>query len=298
MRNNKIVDDAFIDRMEAFSLHLKNYMNGWFGGNHRTRIYGNTVEFADYREYQFGDDIRRIDWNLYSRFEKYFIKQFVDERQMHIQIFLDCSASMDYPEKALFAMRVAASLGFLAVDNMDKTSFKIIRGKQADDLCGTMVGKSAFFRGVGELEKVKFFGDSDLSTAVINAHSPGYNDGLVVIISDFMTENNWKKAVDYLLYRKKQILLIQVLMEEELDPRYNGRTFMRDAEALDIMDGRNLKLRITKSHYRAYLAAMADFKEDIKNFATSRGVDFITARSDEPIEKILFNRLYELDVIR
>jgi hypothetical protein len=104
--------------------------------------------------------------------------------------------------------------------------------------------------------------------------------------------------VDYLLYRKKQVLLIQVLMEEELDPRYNGRTFMRDTEALDIMDGRNLKLRITKSHYRAYLAAMADFKEDIKNFATSRGVDFITARSDEPIEKILFNRLYELDVIR
>jgi len=298
MKTNKVVDDAFIDRLEAFSLHLKNYMSGWFGGNHRTKIYGQTIEFADYREYQFGDDIRRIDWNLYSRFEKYFIKQFVDERQMHIQIFLDCSYSMDYPAKSLFAMRVAAALGYLAIDNMDKASFKVIRGRHSDDVCGTMVGKTAFFRGVGELEKVKFFGDSDLSTAIINTHSPGYNDGLVIIISDFLTENNWKKAVDYLLFRKKQVLLIQVLTPDELDPYYSGRTFLRDSEAIDILDGRNMKLKITKSHYRAYLAAMKDFLQDIKDFAISRGVDFLSATTDEPIEKVVFHKLFEMDVLR
>ena len=298
MRNNKVVDDAFIDRLEAFSLHLKNYMSGWFGGNHRTRIYGNTVEFADFREYTFGDDIRRIDWNLYSRFEKYFIKLFVDERQMCVQVFLDCSASMDYPDKSLYAMRAAATLGYLAVDNMDKTAVKIIRGNASDDLCGTMVGKNAFFRGMGELEHVKFYGDSDLSKAIINSPNPGYNDGLVVIISDFLTESNWKKAVDYLLFKRKQVLLVQVLSPEDIDPYFSGRTFLRDSESIDDMDGRNMKLKITKAHYRAYQAAMTDFIADIKTFATSRGVDFITTRTDEALEKVFFQQLLQADIMR
>ena len=82
----KIISDEFIGHLESLVLNMKGPMKGYFGGNHRTNSYGSTVEFADFREYVLGDDIRRIDWNLYSRFEKHFIKLFVDERQMHIQI--------------------------------------------------------------------------------------------------------------------------------------------------------------------------------------------------------------------
>ena len=98
------------------------------------RTYGQTVEFADYREYMLGDDIRRIDWNLYSRFEKFFLKLFTDERQMHTQIFIDCSASMgkDMPEKAGYTIAAAAALGYLSVHNMDKVSFKLIKGDKGD----------------------------------------------------------------------------------------------------------------------------------------------------------------------
>ena len=123
------LNDEFFSRLETLALNLRADLSGYFGGKHFVRSYGQTVEFADYREYQLGDDIRRIDWNLYSRFEKYFIRLFTDERQMDVQIFLDCSASMGKENrgKAAYAVSVAAALGFLSVHNMDKVSFKLIK---------------------------------------------------------------------------------------------------------------------------------------------------------------------------
>ena len=104
------LNDAFFSRLETLALELRADLAGFFGGKHLVKTYGQTVEFADYREYMLGDDIRRIDWNLYSRFEKFFIKMFTDERQMHTQIFVDTSASMgkDVPEKGAYAVAVAA----------------------------------------------------------------------------------------------------------------------------------------------------------------------------------------------
>jgi uncharacterized protein (DUF58 family) len=297
---NRIIDDDFLSRLEAVALYMQAPMQGYFGGNHRTRSYGNTVEFADFREYALGDDIRRIDWNLYSRFEKYFIRLFVDERQMHIQIFLDCSASMEKADslKSVYAMRVAAALGFLSVRNMDKTSFRLIQGGFAEDLCGIITGKDAFFRAVGALEETQFKGTADIESAVTGCVNPGTNDGLTVIISDFLSDSNWKKAVDYLLYRHRQVMLIQVLSPDEIDPAYSGRIRLVDSEAEDALDERNMKMKITRSDFKAYKAALKDFLADMKGFCASRGVSFISARTDEPVERLIFEKLYETGTVK
>lgn len=189
------LNDAFFSRLETLSLNLKSSLSGYFGGKHLVNTYGQTVEFADFREYQLGDDIRRIDWNLFSRFEKYFLKLFTDERQMQVQIFLDCSGSMgkDNPRKAAYAVASAAALGFLAVQNMDKLSFCLMKGKHSEDPFGTIVGKNSFFRAVHTLEQVRFEEDSDLETCVTSYPNTGDNNGLSVIISDFFTDSNWKK---------------------------------------------------------------------------------------------------------
>lgn len=140
------LNDGFFSRLETLALNLKTNLSGYFGGKHLVSTYGQTVEFSDFREYQPGDDIRRIDWNLYSRFEKYFLKLFTDERQMQVQIFIDCSASMgkDNPKKAAYVVATAAALGFLAVQNMDKASFYLMKGDNAENENGTIVGKNAF----------------------------------------------------------------------------------------------------------------------------------------------------------
>ncbi len=293
------LNDEFFSRLETLALNLRANLAGFFGGKHLVKTYGQTVEFADYREYMLGDDIRRIDWNLYSRFEKYFLKLFTDERQMHTQIFLDCSASMSKadPHKAAYALGTAAALGFLSVHNMDKVSFKLIKGARAEDPYGTIVGKKSFFNAISSLENLEFAGESDISKAVIQTPNMGTNDGLTVIISDFFTELDWKKAIDYLAHKKRQVLLVQVLTPDEVEPLYDGRVDLIDAESEDLADPKNMRLRITRSMQMAYDEAMKDFIADIKSYCVSRGADFITVRTDEPIEKVLFGELLKVGIM-
>lgn len=293
------LNDEFFSRLETLSLEMRADLAGFFGGKHLVKTYGQTVEFADYREYALGDDIRRIDWNLYSRFEKYFLKLFTDERQMHTQIFLDCSASMgkDNPQKSAFAIGVAAALGYLSVHNMDKVSYKLIKGNRAEDPFGTIVGKRAFFSAMSGLEELTFEGDCDLASAVIGCENTGNNDGLTLIISDFFTDSDWRRAVDYLAYKKRQILLVQVLTPEEMDPTYSGRVNLIDSEAEDLTDARNMKMNIDVSAQLAYEQALSALKAEIYDFCVSRGATFVTLPTDKPIEKVLFKELLKVGIV-
>ena len=293
------LNDAFFSRLETLALELRPNLAGFFGGKHKVSTYGQTVEFADYREYQLGDDIRRIDWNLYSRFEKYFLKLFTDERQMHTQVFIDCSASMgkDNPEKANYAVAMAAALGYLSVHNMDKVSFKLVKGEKSEDPFGTIVGKRAFFDAISSLEEVEFDGESNMREAVVNTPNTGSNDGLSVIISDFFHEDDWKKAVDYLCYKKRQVLLIQVLTPDEVDPSYTGRVHLIDVESNNMDDDRNMKIKIDRASQLAYEHAMRDIKEELKTFCHSRGVDYVMICTDQPVEKALFKELLKVGIM-
>lgn len=298
MKRN-IIDDEFIGRLETLGLWLKNQMTGYFGGNHKTTAYGSTVEFADYREYTPGDDLRRIDWNLFSRFDKYYIRLFTDERQMHNQILIDSSASMDDGEgKAEYALKTAAALGYLSVQGMDRTSIKLIRGKVLQTVGQRMTGKESFYGTVSELENLNFAGDADICAAIKNSQELGHDDGLTVIISDLFTESDWKQAVDYLLYKKREVLLVQVLTPAEANPDYFGRMHLLDAEAVDADDRKNMRMRITKSEYQAYLQALSDYLEDVEQFCRSRNVGYVRVNTANPIEKELLNKLYETEAIR
>ena len=293
------LNDEFFSRLESLALNLRKDLGGFFGGKHLVSTYGQTVEFADYREYMLGDDIRRIDWNLYSRFEKYFIKLFTDERQMHVQIYLDCSGSMGKvnPKKGAYAVGVAAALGYLAIHNMDKVSYPLIKGNVAENPFGTLVGKNAFFRAMNTLDQIEFADEADISSAVLGNPNTGTGDGLTVIISDFFSDSDWKKAVDYLLYKKKQILLVQVFSPDELDPSYTDRVNLIDSESTDMADPKNMKLRINKSMQIAFKEAVAAFYADIRDFCKRRDAGFIALDCEKPIEKELFSELLKRGIV-
>lgn len=292
------MNDDFFSRLETCALNLKRELSGFFGGKHLVKTYGQTVEFADYREYMLGDDIRRIDWNLFSRFEKYFLKLFTDERQMHTQIYLDCSASMGKisQQKAAYATAFAAALGFLSVHNMDKLSYRMLHGTKAEDPFGLIVGKTPFFRAVSQFDDLKFEDDADLEKSIVGSEVSQAN-GLSVIISDFFTESNWKKAVDYLSYKKRQVLLVQIMTPEEKDPAYSGRVNLIDSEAADALDERNMKMRITRGMQQAYEEALKDYTEDMSSFCASRGAGFISVSTDKPIEKAIFGELLKTGIL-
>ena len=294
-----LLNDAFFSRLETLDLNLRSNLIGYFGGKHFVKTYGQTVEFADYREYQLGDDIRRIDWNLFARFGKHYLKLFTDERQMKVQIFLDCSASMgkDNPEKANYAIATAAALGFLGVHNMDKVEYNFMRGTRCDNPYGTIIGKNSFFRAISDIKNLTFDEETDIEACVTSSQDTSRGNSLSIIISDFMTESNWKKAIDYLCYKNRQVLLIHILTPDELDPAYDGRVSLIDSESLDLSDTKNMKMNITRSMQMAYEEAMKDFKEDVRSFVVRRGGSCVFVNTDNPIEQVLFGGLFKVGIM-
>lgn len=296
----KVIDSGFIAMLETHDLHIKQPMNGLFGGTRRSTAYGSSAEFADFREYTPQDDLRRVDWNLYARFEKLFLKLFSDERQLHHHIYLDSSASMDWgePNKAHTALKLAAALGFLSVRSMDRLSLYAIHENTCENLFGTIIGLESFYRAADILNTVKFYGDGDIGTAINSLEKPGNGNGISVIISDFLTDSDWESAVDYLLYHKREVHLIQVLSRDELTPNLSGKVFMLDAEATHEDDERNYRCEITRSSVKAYEEAFLYHQNKIRQFCEAREVGFITICSDANIEHMLFEEATEVGLIQ
>lgn len=295
----QIIDGGFIAMLEARDLRIQNPMNGMFGGNRRSRAYGSSAEFADFREYAPGDDLRRIDWNLYARFEKLYMKLFVDERQLHHKIYIDASASMDWgePNKAHIALKLAAAIGYLSVQAMDRVSFYAIHEDSCEDLCQTIIGREAFYNAANILNTVDFYGDGDIGAAFEALENPGNGDGISVIISDFLTDSDWKSAVDKLLYHNREVYLIQVLSRDEITPDISGKVLMLDAESIDEDDGKNYRSEVTRSSVKAYEEAFLYHQKEIKRFCAARNVGFITVCSDESVERMLFQKATEVGLI-
>lgn len=295
----QVVDGAFLSILEARDLKIRDPMNGLFGGNRRSKAYGSSAEFADFREYIPGDDLRRIDWNLYARFEKLFLKLFVDERQLHHRIYLDASASMDWGEpcKADIALKLAAALGYMGVSAMDRVSFYAVHQKRCEDLTRTVMGREAFYKAIDALNKLDFYGDGDLGAAICQDRDIGHGDGLSFIISDFLSDTDWKTAVDQLLFHKREVHLIQVLSPDEIAPGMSGKVHLLDAEATGEEDRRNHRADVTRSYMKAYQEAFAWHRKDITDFCASREVGFISICTDESIEQMLFKKATEAEMI-
>ena len=127
--NKNYLNAEFFAKLDNLLLNLRTSLSGYIGGQHQIKKYGQSIEFADYKNYELGDDIRKIDWNLYARLGKYFLKLNTDERQMHVQIFLDCSSSMGLlVTKKDYALSISLALGYLALNNGDKVTFYLLKG--------------------------------------------------------------------------------------------------------------------------------------------------------------------------
>lgn len=294
MSEGGILTGAFLDALQALDLYLHQPVNGHYSGERPSRAYGSSTEFADYRDYVPGDDLRRIDWNLAGRFDKYYIKRFMDEKQARNRIYLDGSASMGQDGKDLTALRLAAALGYLSVANMDSVSYRLLSGSGCAALTDHISGKERFFQGVQKLEKVAFQGTVDLGRAVPGDADPGLGDGVSYILSDLLTQSDWKGAVKELLGRGRQVAVVQVLSPEELEPSVRGALGLWDVE-----DGKNrLRVEVDRSALKAYSQAVDFFLQDIRRFCAAHQVGYMMVRSDERVEEVLLTKGCAEELIR
>ena len=289
-----VIDEGFLQSLERLEMLIKNNYAGRFGGNRKSKSFGSSCEFADYRDYMPGDDISKIDWNAYARFDKLYEKLYLDERQMHTKIYIDASRSMDYGEsgKAEQAIRLAAAIAYLSVSQMDRVSVYTVKDSSVEEIV-TMVGKDAFLSGVGRLNDIVFSSDSFISDAIM-PERVGYGDGMSVIISDFLTDNDYERAIDLLADKRRHTLCLQILSPEEENPMMRGKVHLFDSENSERYYRKNIDREIA----RAYREAVAYVKERIKNYCLSRGADYLFILSNDDLGEIFFNKMVDLGVLK
>ncbi len=284
---NRIFDDAFLKRLDSLSLRFTKAVNTSYTGGRRSKALGSTVEFSNFREYNQGDDFRRIDWNAYARFEKFFIKLFLDEKQLNVRIFIDLSASMDFgePTKLTAAKKLAAAFAYLAFRARDKVEIIGLSDGGSEAISGSVTTLQGFYRTLEVLENTEAHGDTRLDSSLrgIKGIHPG--DGAAILISDLMSDEEYKKALDYLLFMRQEVIVIHLLCPEEIDPQLEGMLRLEDSEKNTFCE-----INATQETLSYYQKALEEFRNQIKSLCMSRGITLICASSDEDMENVLIER--------
>jgi len=290
-----VINEAFLSEIEALQTLLKNNIAGMFGGNHQSKNFGSSCEFADYRDYVPGDDISKIDWNVYARFDKLYEKLYLDERQMHTKIYIDASRSIGHgnPEKAEQAIRMAATFAYLSVAEMDKVSIYAIHENRVDEIISGMVGKEAYLNSINKLNEIEFFSDVSIGEAILSSNV-GLGDGYSILISDFLTDENYEIAIDRFAERKRDILCIQVLARDELNPQFRGKMHLYDSEnPLSFF-----RKKIDKDRVNAYKTALKYVTERIKNYCETRDGHYILVPAHAKPSDVFFSDMVDLGVLK
>ncbi len=291
-----VIDEAFLAELESLQTLLKNNVAGMFGGNHQSKNFGSSCEFADYRDYVPGDDITKIDWNVYARFDKLYQKLYLDERQMHTRIYIDASRSMQHgtPEKAEQAIKMAAAFAYLSVNEMDKVSIYAIHGDRVDEVISGIVGKDSYYNYINKLNEIEFTDDVSISQAILSSVKIGMGDGYSILISDFLTDEDYERAIDRFAERKRDILCLQILSREEINPQMRGKMHLFDAEN----DLNFFRKRIDKDRIEAYKAALQHVVERIKNYCESRGGYYLFVPADAKLGDVFFGNMADMGVLK
>ena len=289
------ITEELLTQIENLQMLLKNNVAGMFGGNHKSRTYGSSCEFADYRDYVDGDDTTKLDWNAYARFDKLYLKLFLDERQMHTRIYIDASRSMEYgdPKKAERALLYAAVIAYLSVCEMDKVSIYVIKDKAVHEIIRGMVGKESFLSSIHLLEEITFDGDSFISEAIVPAQV-GYGDGLSVIISDFLTENDYEAAIDHLISKRRDVFCLQILSLSELSPQARGKVHFFDSENTGLFYRKDIDREIAKAYKRALEYATGR----VRDYCMARGADYLLVSAEDKPQDVLFEKLVNMGVFQ
>src|SRR6516165_9225206 len=257
-----LLDPKFLARLEQLELVSKKIFLGRMKGERLSKRKGQSVEFADYRNYVVGDDLRFLDWHLFARLDRLFIRLFMEEEDLHFYVLLDNSLSMDFgnPTKLRFAKQVAAALGFIGLVNMDRVVIEAFNDRLTQSLPAVR-GRRSLWRMMDFLQKIESAGPSDLKKALRTFSLKCSGKGIVVLLSDFMDKGGFEDALRYLVARQMDIYVIQVLSQEEIEPEIVGDLKLVDVEDDDVAEitVSGPLLRRYKQNLAAYRAAIYEF---------------------------------------
>ncbi len=283
----QLFDAEFLHKLEFLQLIARRIFAGRVKGERRSPRHGTSIEFADYREYESGDDFRYVDWNIYSRLDKLFVKLFTEEEDLSIHILIDSSNSMSFgsPPKMDYAARVAAALGYIGLSDLDRVGVASFSSKLARPLPPTR-GKNQVFNLFNYLENIECGGETNFSQCVQEYILRTRGAGVMILISDLMDSNGYERGLDFLRYRKFDIFLLQIVCDEELDPRVRGEVKFIDAETRE-----RIELTVSEPTLNYYKGTVEKFFSGIEDYCLKRQIDYIRTSTSIPFEELVLKYL-------
>jgi len=311
-----LLTPELLRRLEQFQLLAARRAKSSAKGERRSRARGQSVEFADHRSYVPGDDFRYLDWNLFGRLDKLFLKLYEEERELPVRIFLDASESMTFgePRKFDFARQVAAAIGYVALCGFDRVSVIPFPNAEARNGAKTETSniqhptsnaqQSAIegaLRSVrGKKSSMQFFqnlnaltaaGGADLNVSLRRGALEARHTGLAIVLSDFLDPAGYESGLTTLVGRGFQVNVVQILAPEELAPTTFGDLRLVDSESGGLQE-------VTFGRYRmkAYQQTVQNFIQRLREYTTKRGINFFMAPSNMDLQDLLLKQLRKSEV--
>lgn len=292
-----LFDESTLRKLNQLTLVASRVRAGAIKGERRSSRRGSSVEFADYRDYTPGDDLRRLDWNIYARLERPFIKLLEEEEDLAVHILVDGSRSMDWGEseehKFNYARRITAGLGAVTLASGDVLTVGLLqRGSVAAEF-GPARGQASLQRLFGFLEELQPGGETQLNLAMRAYAIRPRRAGLVILISDLLTPEGCEASLRQLLGRGHEAVLVHVLSPDELDPPLAGDLQLVDSEtnqAQDVsLDG------AIRAQYRARAQAWI---QATQLACRKQGVRYLDVTTSLPWDQVLLLEMRQAGIVK
>jgi uncharacterized protein (DUF58 family) len=287
--DEQLFDREFLRKLEYLSFVSRRIYRGQTRGAHSSLRRGSSLDFADYRTYQPGDDFRYIDWSIFGRLDRLFVRLYAEEEDLSVHLLLDTSASMGYgsPRKVDFARRVAAALCSIGIRSLDRVGVTTF----AAGLQGALAprrGRGQLFHLLDYLSTVRVGGRTDISRSLEDYALRCRNPGLAIIITDLLddAQSAWSRGLRALAFRRFEIVLIHVLDREEASPREEGALKLTDLET-----GRVLAVSVDRPLIASYRRHVADFHDSVEEFCLRNQVEYLRAATVVPFEDVVLRYL-------
>lgn len=282
-----LLDNAILNRVERMRLRPRRRLTNRSRGEHLSGKGGSSTDFADYRDYAVGDDMRYVDWNIFARLHRPYIKQFQHEEELHIVLLVDASTSMLFDDKLLKARQLAAALGIMGLLGIERVSAFAIHQREGQPWRlppGT--GRPRMRQLLAFLEQIEGGGNVPIEQAIETMLKFHRGRGVAVLLSDFLTFSDLTRPLNMLYSAGLEVWGLQILGASEVSPAVEGDLRFVDSETGETLDITNAgELLSLYQDHRQWL------REHLNQQCRRRNGRFHAITSDMPLDQILFDQL-------
>ena len=287
---NDLLDPSLVASLDRLDLMSKKMLQGRMQGERRSRRRGQGMDFADFRPYAAGDDLRFVDWNIYGRLDRLFLKMFLEEEDLGLVIAIDGSASMDSgtPHKFDVARRIAMALGYVGLVNQHRVTLSLLQDGRANCLSG-LRGRRRTADAASWLISQKAAGTSGFDSACRALASARLGRGMVIVISDYLLREGYENGLRALAARGWDVFALQILSPQEMDPRAGDQS--PDVRLVDSENKSEVEITLTSSVVRDQKRRLESFNATLRETCLKLGVRQMTIDTAVDYQKFLLESL-------